>query len=100
MIIYNVTVKIDSSFTDEWLQWMKTEHIPKVMLTGLFVEYHIFKVLVDDSDGDTFSIQYLCKSMDDYEKYREEHAPTLQAETQEKYGSRLVAFRTLLELIV
>jgi hypothetical protein len=99
MIIYNVTVKVDQSVSEEWLTWMQAEHIPKVMLTGCFVEHHIFKVLVDDPDGPTFSIQYLCRNMDDYDRYQELHAKDLQAETQKLYGNRMVAFRTLLELV-
>ena len=99
MIVYNVTIKIDATVAEEWLQWMKVEHIPKVMATGFFLEYHIFKVLVDETDGLTYSIQYLCRTMDDYEKYVADHAPALQAETQKKYGKRFVAFRTLLELV-
>jgi hypothetical protein len=99
MIIYNVTIKVEHSIADEWLEWMKTVHIPDVMLTGLFLEHHIFKVLVDEADGVTYSIQYLCENMELYEKYNTEHAPALQAETQKKYNGRFVAFRTLLEVI-
>ncbi|MEO8448027.1 MAG: DUF4286 family protein, partial [bacterium] len=28
MILYNVTVNVDDSVHDEWLEWMKTIHIP------------------------------------------------------------------------
>ncbi len=99
MIIYNVTVKVEKSVAGEWLTWMQAEHIPQVMLTGCFMEHHIFKVLVDEEDGLTYSVQYLCSDMQTYEKYRVEYAPTLQAETQKKYKDRFVAFRTLLEVI-
>jgi hypothetical protein len=99
MIIYNVTVKINTAVADEWLQWMKAEHIPQVMSTGLFLENHIFKVLVDEPDGLTYSMQYLCRTMSDYEKYRIDHAPALQSEMLRKYKDHFVAFRTLLELV-
>ena len=99
MIIYNVTVKVDHAVATEWLAWMLEVHIPEVMNTGLFTENHVLKVLVEDSEGLTYSIQYYCKNMADYEKYRDEFAPALQAETQKKYKEHFVAFRTLLELI-
>ena len=38
MIIYNVTVKIDTNQYEDWLNWMKSEHIPKVMATGFFLK--------------------------------------------------------------
>ena len=97
MIIYNVTVKIDNDTHDEWLQWMKSKHIPDVMATGLFTENKIYKVLTDETDGRTYSIQYSCKDMNDYEKYQKDHASNLQKEHTEKYKDKFVAFRTILE---
>jgi hypothetical protein len=37
--------------------------------------------------------------MEDYERYRDTHAPALQAKTREKYGERVLAYRSLLEVI-
>lgn len=97
MIIYNVTVKIDNAHHDEWLQWMRTKHIPDVLATGKFIEHKLCKVLVDDTDGITYSIQYSCKSMEVLNEYWENHAPALQQEHAERYKDKFVAFRTLLE---
>ena len=99
MILYNVTVNIDTDVEQEWLLWMKEIHIPEVMATGLFLESRIFRVLANDEGGITYAVQYTCADMATYERYRDEHAPRLQAETQERYGGKFVAFRTLLEVI-
>jgi hypothetical protein len=100
MIIYNVTINIDDSVHDEWLQWMREVHIPEVLQTNLFVENRILKVLgEEDMEGVTYSIQYTCKSMDDYEKYKNIHAPELQRKHTERYKDKFVSFRTLLEII-
>ena len=100
MILYNVTVNIDHSVHDEWLRWMKGVHIPQVMKTGMFIENRLCKLIGDEhSGGVTYSIQYVCKTMDDYEKYRDDFAPALQAEHANKYKDKFVAFRTLLEII-
>jgi len=99
MIIYNVTVNIDNDVREEWLQWMKEEHIPDVMNTGYFTEYRICRVLVEEEQGTTYSIQYTCANMKDLEDYKSKHAPRLQKEVADKYGDKLVAFRTLLEVI-
>jgi hypothetical protein len=99
MILYNVTVNIDHEVEKDWLQWMKDVHIPEVMATGLFVENRMYKVLSEDDGGTTYAIQYACATMAHYERYREEHAQRLQAETQKYYGGRFVAFRTLLEVV-
>jgi len=100
MILYNVTVKIDSDVQQEWLKWMKEVHIPKVMNSGMFIEYRMFRLLEqDESDGITYAIQYLCKSMANYETYRHEFAPELQQEHEEKYRDKFVAFRTVMEIV-
>ena len=35
MIIYNVTMNVESDIHDEWLNWMRNTHIPKYFATGL-----------------------------------------------------------------
>ncbi len=99
MIIYNVTNNIDNDVKDEWLNWMKMVHIPEVMKTGYFIENMICKVLVDEEQGTTYSVQYTCNSIQDYEEYKQLHAPRFQQEIAVKYGTKLVSFRTLLEIV-
>jgi len=98
-IIYNVTVNIDDSVHDEWLRWMKEEHIPDVMNTGCFLENKICRILVNEESGTSYSIQYTCESMEKLNEYRQKHAPRLQKEHSERYRDKFVAFRTLLEII-
>ncbi|MBL4624910.1 MAG: DUF4286 family protein [Flavobacteriales bacterium] len=99
MIIYNITVKINNEVHDEWLQWMKETHIPEVLATGYFLDNKLCKVLVDDTDGIAYSIQYTCEKMEQLNKYYEKEAPRLQKEHSTKYQDKFVAFRTLLEVL-
>jgi hypothetical protein len=100
MILYNVTVNIDNSVHDEWLEWMKTVHIPDVLSTGLFLENKIFRIKSSQEDeGHTYSIQYYLNSMNEYEKYQKVFAPKLQAEHSAKFADKFVAFRTLMESV-
>lgn len=98
MIIYSVTVKIDLSVHDEWFSWMKNNHIPDVIATKKFIDYRMFKILVDnESDGITYNIQYSAKTMTDYFDYLNNDAEALQVEHGAKYKDKFVAFRTLLK---
>jgi hypothetical protein len=100
MIIYNVTINIDDDVREEWLDWMRKVHIPEVLQTGQFTSHRIVKVLTNDESGGTnYSIQYFCKSMADYEHYRDRYAPALQQAVMDRYKDKFVAFRTLLEVI-
>jgi hypothetical protein len=99
MYIYNVTVSIDKELAEEWLNWMKTIHIPDVLSTGYFTENKICKVLHVNDDGETYSIQYTFNTMEDIEDYQKNHAPRLQAEHSKRYEGKYAAFRTLLEIV-
>ncbi len=98
MVLYNVTVGIDKEIEMEWLGWMKAEHIPEVMNTGMFTDYRIFKVLGnEDPQTTSYSIQYFATDISKVNEYLTEHAPDLIQKHQIKYKDRHVAFRTLLE---
>jgi hypothetical protein len=98
MIIYNVTVNIENAVHEDWLEWMKSIHIPDVMRTGIFSSYRMLKVLSDDeSGGHTYSIQYSCPSMERFHQYEDIYAPILRNEVIKRYGDKFIAFRTLLE---
>lgn len=100
MILYNVTVKIDHSVHDEWLSWMQTKHIPDVINTGIFQDFRICRILDENEpDCDTYSIQYKCKTIEDYKKYQKEFAPKLQSEHTQKFKDKFVAYRTVMQVV-
>ncbi|WAC00811.1 DUF4286 family protein [Lacinutrix neustonica] len=99
MIIYNVTINIDDSIHEEWLQWIK-EHIPQVLATGKFKEAKLTKVLVDeDLEGQTYSIQYRAHSRETLEAYYTEDAERLRGDGLKRFADKMLAFRTELEVI-
>ena len=101
MIIYSVTVAIDQSVHDEWLQWMKEDHIPKVMNTGYFKDFRMMRVISHQGENQdiSYNIQYECESMAELHQYQVQKAPALQKEHSEKYDGKFAAFRTLLEKV-
>lgn len=99
MIIYNVTLKVENEIADEWLRWMKEEHMPALMNTGLFTENKLCRLLEQDElEGLTYVAQYMCDGMEQYEKYVNEHAQKMREMSFAKFGNRFIAFRTLMEV--
>jgi hypothetical protein len=99
MILYNVTVILEEEVETEWLDWMRNHHIPQVMATNCFASYKIFKILESQNEGITFSVQYFANDFATYDNYRNTYAPKLQEALQQKFANKLVAFRTIMELI-
>ena len=98
MIIYNVTLNIDKSISKEWLEWIK-EHIPQVLETGKFKEAKLTKVLVDDDESDTYSVQYRAHSREALNSYYTEHAERLKQDGLQRFGDKVLSFRTELEVV-
>jgi hypothetical protein len=99
MIIYNVTINVDDSIHQEWLEWIKN-HIPQVLATGKFIEAKLNKVLVEEEMGGvTYSVQYRAKSREHLDTYYVDDAPKLKAEGVQKFADKMLAFRTELEII-
>ncbi len=100
MIIYNVTINIDEIVREDWLQWMKTTHIPDMLATGKFSEAKMSRVMVDEEMGGvTYSVQYTAKNKSVLQQYYDEDADRLRQDAVDRFGDRFVAFRTELEVI-
>ena len=99
MIIYNVTVNVDDTVHEQWVEWIK-EHIPRVLATGKFKEAKLTKVLIEEEmGGQTYSIQYRAHSREALNNYYKDDADRLRAEGLAKFAGKSLAFRTELEVI-
>lgn len=98
MFLYNVTIGIDRSVEQQWLQWMKERYIPIALATRLFQESRMFKVL-DGEDEPTvsYSIQFFANTINDVSEFLEKYDRLLGQELMQNFKDRHVAFRTLLE---
>jgi hypothetical protein len=99
MFLYNVTLILDDAAAEEWLQWMQDVHIPEVMATGIFISNRLLRVVDSPNEGVTYCAQYVAETLDHYNKYQEVFAPALQAELNERYKNRFVAYRSLMEFV-
>ncbi|CAL2088307.1 MULTISPECIES: DUF4286 family protein [Tenacibaculum] len=99
MYIYNVTINIDQSVHQEWLVWIEN-HIPEVLNTGHFLSAKLTQVLVEEEmGGTTYSVQYTAKTRENLDAYYNNHADELRAASFKKFGDKMLAFRTELQVI-
>jgi hypothetical protein len=97
MITYSVTIIIQPSIESEWLDWMNRVHVPDVLRTGCFSECRTYKVLGSEGDDLTYVLQYRCRSLEEYHRYRDNFAPALQKEHSDRFSGRFRGSRQLLE---
>lgn len=100
MIIYNVTIKVHGSIKEDWLLWLKEEHIPDVIQTGCFTHAVILRLIeVDDTEGPTYAVQYYAESKGLYNNYIENHAAAMRQKGFDKWGSAFIAFRSVMQVV-
>lgn len=100
MIIYNVTVKPEAVIAEDWVRWMRDEHMPELLATGLFTGYRLSHLLEqDESDGPTYTAQYFCATAEAYETYIRDWAPVMREKGLARFGGQFTAFRSVMESI-
>lgn len=90
---------MDPDIHEEWLDWMMFTHIPEVMATGYFLENRVCRVHEYEDNGITYAVQYIAKSQQDLDEYMKSEANELRQKHTDKYGTRVAAFRTVLEIL-
>lgn len=99
MYIYNVTINVQEDIHEEWVSWMKKEHIPEMLDTGKFSKALMSRVMVEEEMGGmTYSVQYTTESEEMLQRYYDENAPTLRSRSKQFEG-KFVAFRTVMKVI-
>lgn len=99
-MIYNVTAKVDWGIHDDWVQWMLNEHFPDLVNTGCFTNTKLLRLLeIDEEDGPTYVAQYFAESKQDYDRYINEYAADARKKYIDKWGDRVVTFRTLMQVV-
>lgn len=98
MILYNVTIKVNWTIHDEWLQWMNEIHMPEMLQTGCFNRYHLFRLLeVDEEEGPTYACQYYAESKADYNRYIERFSTSMRDKGLQRWGNQFIAFRSVMQ---
>jgi Domain of unknown function (DUF4286) len=100
MIIYNVTIKVNKAIADQWLTWLKEEHITDIIETGCFTHATILHLLeMDDAEGITYAVQYHASSKDLYDRYIDNFSAKMRKKGIDKWGNQFIAFRSVMEVV-
>ena len=96
MLTYQVKIKVDLSIEEEWLEWMKTKHVPDVIGTGLI---RSFQILKPESEEQLYLFHYHFETQEDYETYKSDFAPVLKGHPKEKFPNQFTAERAIFKWV-
>ena len=84
---YEVTMEVDSAIAEEWVEYMRSEHIPEVMQSRVFSSCQFLRVIEPRIEGfECFRITYEAMNLSIIQEYRAEISPALQRKHNERYG--------------
>lgn len=97
MITYSVTITIEAGIESEWVDWMTRVHVPDVLRTGCFSECRMSKALGSAGEEPSYVLQYQCRTLEEYQRYRDNFASALQKEHTDRFAGKFRGSRQLLE---
>ncbi len=99
MIILNETVILDQAIQAEWLEWVKTIHIPAVIGTGYFSSHRILNILNSPNEGVTYCLQYHTDSIDKCTAFEQTEGGHLKNIHLKKFENKLVLFESIMQIV-
>lgn len=99
MILYNITVIIDSSIEAEWLTWANQNFLAQASDSELLVSNRLLKVLDSPNEGETYCLQFVAENMQNYAKFKDEYATALLETHAVKFKNQSVFFSSIMEFI-
>ncbi len=98
MLIFNFTYNIESKIHTKWLEWMKSNIIPKAMETKLPTNAKVFKLLTEISNGgETYTLQFVFNNHEDYQAFDQHHKDILFDRHDMLFRGKYVLFNSLLQ---
>lgn len=98
--IVNITVKVDTSASEQWKTWVKDFFIPHLN-TAIPAENVVFSRVLSmkDADGDAFSIQTTVAGQQGVSRFEQQGMPEFIYMTQKQFVGQIVFFKTLMEIL-
>lgn len=95
-MIYEVRVRIANGRAHEWLEWI-VPHVRAILDTNCFTRTEIEQVDEPvEADFTTFVVRYHAETRADYDRYVADHASAMRADGIQRFGTDMVATRSLL----
>jgi hypothetical protein len=101
MYIYNTTFCLEDSVLEAWKNWLDDEYIPLMTAGGDFANLHILRVLTENAgDALSISVQFSVETLVSVDRWRKEKEPLLAASVTREFGTKVLYFSTVLEVLV
>ncbi|NCB83542.1 MAG: DUF4286 family protein [Bacteroidia bacterium] len=100
MLIYNTTYLVADRQFGPWIKWLREVHIPFMLNCG-FMNPLAAKILTADSEqeGTSIAVQFQIQDLQLLRIWDEENAESLLNDLAERFGSEVLSFATVMEML-
>ena len=100
-IVFNITVKVEKSIAQLWLQWITVEIAPAIIGTNCFTKFTVLNLLeLEDAESSTYALQFFSDRLEDYQRYMQNFSNDFTEKSFLKWGERTVSFSTVMQIVL
>jgi hypothetical protein len=100
MFIYNITMQVEWSIHEAWLQWMLDIHIPEILGTGCFTRHQFVRLMeINETEGPTYALQLYVQNKEDYNRYMRMYSEIQMQDGIALWQDNVVSFATLMKVV-
>jgi len=100
MFIFNTTYLVSDEVHETWLDWVRNQHIPFMIDSTYFSHPQVARVITSDKqDGTSFSVQFHVKDLQTLKLWKKEYSSLFQENCTNQFGTEVIFFTTVLELV-
>lgn len=99
MYTYSLTISLEPEAEQEWLDYMKAEHIPALEECGYFDNVSVFQILEPEPEDKsvTYNIQCVAGTMEHLRLYMKQEAPRIHGKHDSTFAKKFHAMDALLK---
>jgi len=100
MLIFNTTYLVSDKAHGPWLKWIREQHIPFMLDSSYFSNPQVARVITSDKeDGTSFSVQFHVNDMRTLKLWNQQFSSAFQENCAQQFGTEVIFFTTVLELV-
>jgi hypothetical protein len=101
MFIFNTTFLVSDKAHGTWTKWVRENYIPFVLKSELLTQPQVTKILsAEEQDGTSFSVQFRAADAKILEIWRKQYENECQINCFKEFGTEVLSFSTVMEIIL
>lgn len=100
IIIYSETTAVAESVEQNWLKFMKEDHIPALMETGLFIDFRFVRIPESEGVDRSYNLQLRCENLDKFNEFKAFHENKFKQAVSKKFQGNFGSFQSRLEQLI